>query len=563
MNFFVTLVFTLSFTAQVAAQYAERQVVQASEPERQHYFGSSGDIDGDLAVITVTHGKNPLAWNGGLAFVYQLRSGQWQLRNTLYPEISANQDRFGQNACALSGKRIIVGDWMNAQYQGGAAHIFELSGDTNWSHVTTLAPSNKEKYDHFGNRVAIDGNTAAVSTYSEVFIYAFEQGKWTKKQILTGAQEESNGFGQSLALEGNQLIVGSTWEDAKGVKNAGAVYVYVRKNNQWFLQQKLIAQEKHLEERLEFGASVALSKNLLAIGVPNKDMGQAAGAGAVYLYRKINNQWAFSNLLYNEKFRYGIYGFGTQISLSGDYMAVTEAQDEAYNPSIYMYQFVDEKPKLISKIQETDAIESNRFTKEFMSISGNRIVAGDGADSFCDDLYGNCGRAYFYEITPYKLRELNNSEVNASNWGFSDAEVKSLKRKFNGDRIVFDPVNGDLVYKMRDKETKLWGMYQGEKVLIPAEYDSLAFFGWNHPYTTVEKDGLLGIYTSNFDDFGKLSVECNYEDFHTYTYEGQFWLAGKRDSKWRWVNWFNGYEASQKFEYHQELYILENWSPGR
>jgi len=64
-------------------------------------------------------------------------------------------------------------------------------------------------------------------------------------------------------------------------------------------------------------------------------------------------------------------------------------------------------------------------------------------------------------------------------------------------------------------------------------------------------------------DFGKLSVECNYEDFHTYTYEGQFWLAGKRDSKWRWVNWFNGYEASQKFDYHQELYILENWSPGR
>lgn len=563
MRFFsFTLIFALlCFTS--VCQTTSRKVVQEAEPGRQHYFGSSGDIDGNLAVITATHGKNPNSWNGGLAYVYQFSQGDWKLRSTLYPKVSANQDRFGQNACALSGKRIIVGDWMNAQYPGGAAHIFELTGDTGWSHVATLAPNNKEKYDHFGNRVAIFENTAVVSTYNEVFIYEFENGQWVNKQVFSGAQEESTGFGQSLALHENQLIIGSTWEDANGIENSGAVYVYAKKNGQWVLQQKLAAREEDREKQLEFGACLAISDNLLAIGVPKKNMGKAVGAGAVYLYRKTNDQWEFSNLLYNKRFSYGIYGFGTQVSISEDFIAVTEAQDKAYNPSVFMYQVDGKEIKLMSKIQEIDAVESNRFGKELMAISGSRILAGDGADGFCDDLYGNCGKAYFYQITPRESRKPSNTEAAASDWGFSEEDIKRLKRKFKGDKIVFDHINGDLVYKMRSETNGLWGMYQGDVVIIPAEFDSVAFFGWNDPFTIVGNNGKLGIYTSNFDDSGKLSVDCKYEDFHTYTYEGQFWLAGKRDGKWRWVNWFNGNETSQEFDYHQELYILEDWNPGR
>ena len=98
-------------------------VVDEPKPSRQNYFGCSSDLDGDLAVITTIYGGNPNAWKGGLDYVYKLQNDNWKLRNTLDPNISADQDRFGQNACNIQGKQIIIGDWMNSKYQGGAAHI--------------------------------------------------------------------------------------------------------------------------------------------------------------------------------------------------------------------------------------------------------------------------------------------------------------------------------------------------------------------------------------------------------------------------------------------------------
>lgn len=562
MKLFYFTTFLVTFCSSTFGQTVSRVVVQEPEPSRQNYFGSSGDIDGNLAIITATHGKNPNAWNGGLAYVYELKNGHWKLRNTLYPNISDDQDRFGQNACDLQGKQIIIGDWMNAQYPGGAAHIFQLSRDSSWRHVTTLAPNNKDKYDHFGNRVAIYANTAAVSTFNEVFIYEFENGEWLKKQILTGDQKVDGGFGQSLVLHKNQLIIGATWEDMDSIANAGAVYVFENKNGQWELTQKLVASVEDQEHQLEFGFSLSVSDDLLAIGVPRKNMGRAYGAGAVYLFRKQTGTWKFSALLYNERFSYGIYRFGERVSISGDFIAVSEGQDREYNQSIYVYQFVNKQPKFISKIQEPGAVESNRFAKELMAISGNQLIAGDAGDGFCDDFFGSCGKAYFYSFQPYKPRAAKNSEAYAANWGFSDAEIKRVKRQYKGDKIVFDPINGDLVYKMRNQETGLWGMYQGDKLIIPAEYDSIQFYGWNDPYTVVGKNGKFGIYTSAFSDDRKLAVECKYDGFKTYTFEGQFWLASQRNGKWRWVNWYTGQEAGPEMDYHQNLYILENWNPG-
>ena len=556
-------VFIVAHSLVGLSQFSSRQVVQEENPGRQHYFGASGDIDGDMAVITATQADNPNAYNGGLGYVYQLNEGVWQLRNMLYPKVSAGGDRFGQNACDMQGKNIIIGDWMNTQHTSGAAHIFELKGDTSWSHITTLTPNNSQNYKRFGNRVAIYGNTAAVSTYSEVFIFEYQNGEWNQAQLLKGAQQESNGFGQELALYKNQLIIGSTWENANNINNLGAVYVYVKEYGKWVRKQKLIAHKDDWREELKFGASISISDDLLAIGVPRKNMGKVKGAGAVYLYRKNDDKWEFSQLLYNDRFGYNIYSFGEQVSISGDFIAVTESQDREYNPSVYVYQFVNKKPKLISKIQEANALESNDFAKTLMAVSANNIVVGDGNDSFCDDSWGNCGKAYFYKIDQYNQVEHKNSEAFASEWGFSASEIDRLKKKFNGDLIVFDDVNGDLVYQMRNEETGHWGMYQGDKIIIPAEYDSIQFYGWNDPYTIVVKDGLLGIYASAFSDDGKLSVPCRYDAFKTYTYEGQFWLAGQRDGKWRLVNWFWGNEHSMEADYHQELYIMEKWNPGQ
>ena len=559
--FILFSLFLLPFVAW--SQFDKRQVLQEAFPGRQHYFGTSGDMDENRAVVTATHGRNPWAWSGGLAYVYQKKESGWELRNILHPEVSSDADRFGQNACAISGNWIIVGDWMNAQFEGGTAHIFQLSADTAWEHISSLVPEGTESYDHFGNRVAIDGNVAAVSTYKAVYVFEFTRGQWRQTAVLQGDQKKESGFGMSMPIRNNQIIVGSTWEDGEEFENLGALYVFKKEGKDWKKSQKIMAPKDKQEAGLNFGHSLDFDKKFLAVGCPTKDMGQAGSAGAVFLFRNKSGTWVYDRLLYNENFGYGIYGFGQQVSLSGDRIAVSENQDRDYQSSVFILDIRGKGFKTLAKIQETEGTAGIDYADGLLALSGTDLLVGDPGDEFCDDFSGSCGKAYFYNLSERPKTEMpKNSIEYAANWGFSESDIQAIRQKYKGDSILFDHINGDLVFKMSSRESGKWGMYQGDQEIIPAEYDSLAFFGWNHPFTIVKQNGKLGAYRSDFGEEGQLSVPCLYDDLHIYTHEGQIWLAAKRDGKWRWVNWYYGNEASIEFDFHQELYILENWNPA-
>lgn len=551
-------------TSSLWAQYQSRLVLKEAMPGRQHYFGSSGDIDNNFAVITATHGRNPWAWNGGLAYVYEYKNQHWTLRNILHPNISANEDRFGQNACAISGNWIIVGDWMNSHHKNGTAHIFQLKADTAWEHVTSLNPESLKPSEHFGNRVAISGNIAAVSSYKAVYVFEYKQGEWRQTAVLEGDQKEEGGFGMSIAIRGQQIIVGSLWEDGKELNNLGAIYVFKKLDQEWQESQKILPPKELQEDGLNFGHSLDFNAKYLAVGCPTKDMGLAGSAGAVFLFRNRSGQWSYDRLLYNENFGYGIYGFGNQVSLSGDRLAVSENQNRDYEASVYILDIGRKNFKSIAKIKETEGTAGIDYADGLLKLSENYLLVGDPGDEFCDDFSGSCGKAYFYQLaaSPTAIKPKNSIEY-ASIWGFSKDQIRRIRAKFNGDSIVFDHINGDLVFKMRSRESRKWGMYQGEQEIIPAQYDSLAFHAWNCPFTIVQQNGKLGAYSHAFSDEGQLSVPCRYDDLHVYQYEGAFWLAAKRNGKWRWVNWYSGEEAGIEYDYHQELFILKNWQPGR
>lgn len=557
------LFFFLFSTQVILAQFQSRQVLQEAQFGRSHYFGSSGDLEGDRAVITATHGSNPWSYSGGLAYVYQRQNEQWELRNILYPDVSHAEDRFGQNACALSGDWIIVGDWNNRQNPKGMAHIFQLKADTAWEYSAGLMPNGVEDYDHFGNRVAIDGPIAAVSTYKAVYVFEYQNGEWRQSAVLEGDQKDESGFGMSLAIEGRDIVVGSIWENSEGLENGGALYYYRKNGTEWQLQQKIIPPKELQEKDLHFGHSLDCNREYLAVGCPRKDMGQAGSAGAVFLYRYQSGRWVFDQLIYNERFGYGIYGFGHQVSLSGNNLAVSENQNRDYESSVYILELKDKSYKTLAKLQETEGTAGSRYGDELLALSGDHLLVGDPGDDFCDDFSGGCGKSYLYELhLKTANRPAQNTIEYAEDWGFSDRQIQSIQNLYGGDSILFDPVNGDLVFKMRSRKSGLWGLYQGEKELIPAKYDSIAFSGWNQPFTIVEQNGQLGAYQGFYNDDGGLSVPCIYEDLYIYTFEGQYWLAAKRDGKWRWVNWYNGQEAGPEYDYHQELYILKNWEPG-
>jgi hypothetical protein len=151
------------------------------------------------------------------------------------------------------------------------------------------------------------------------------------------------------------------------------------------------------------------------------------------------------------------------------------------------------------------------------------------------------------------------------------AIVQRAKKQLDCDLVLFDGVNGDGVFKGRNKMTQKWGMYQdlegaAIKTIIPSTYDDITFFSWNGKFTAVELNGKIGFYLSRFsyDDQAKQSVPCIYEDYKLYEHDNVIKLACMRDNQWGWVDWLTGEERSEfKYKSKEELvypaYRQEEW----
>jgi len=148
-----------------------------------------------------------------------------------------------------------------------------------------------------------------------------------------------------------------------------------------------------------------------------------------------------------------------------------------------------------------------------------------------------------FEIIPFIYEDAAQVPLqNIDSW--ANELIKSARGNLSVDLVFLDQGNGDGVFKARDKNTKKWGMYQGIDnfdTLIPAQYDSLDFFGWNRPFTGVYNNGKVGIYTSAWSvDSAHETVPCQYEDYKIIEGNRSYFLAVMKDDKWSWIDWREG-----------------------
>jgi hypothetical protein len=157
------------------------------------------------------------------------------------------------------------------------------------------------------------------------------------KASNTGADD---GFGDSVALSGDTLVVGAREEDsaARGVngdqaddsaQDSGAVYVFRRSGTIW--QQEAYLKASNTGTGDGFGISVALSGDLLAVGATSEDSAargvdgdqdddSATNSGAVYVFRRTGTTW--QQEAYIKASNAEANDFFGAVVLSGDTLAV-------------------------------------------------------------------------------------------------------------------------------------------------------------------------------------------------------------------------------------------------
>jgi hypothetical protein len=205
-------------------------------------------------------------------------------------------DHFGE-VMALDGDRLAVGVPDDNSPLGGAGSVYlferNKSGPEGWGQVAKLTASDAQSAWFLGVSVALDGDTvAAGASGADDFAgaaYIFDRqadGQWAQTAKLPRPPDpDTVTFGNSVAIEGDTLFVGSEMDNEKGVL-AGAVWVYERHAAgppQWRLVAKLTAESPTPDAR--FGNASAVEGGILAVGA-YKDSQKGYLAGAVHIFEQ-------------------------------------------------------------------------------------------------------------------------------------------------------------------------------------------------------------------------------------------------------------------------------------
>jgi hypothetical protein len=318
------LMWLLAATSAVRAQIEVESRLTGQGATYLDTFGLSVSLDGNTMAV----GAPGQAVNGnsgqGAVYVFTKVTQGWTQTAELTASDGAAGDSFGISV-SLSGNTLAVGadeKAPNGNSGEGAVYVFTKTA-TGWTQAAGLTPRDGGIGYRFGSSVSLSGSTLAVgapeSNYRhsrEGAVYVFTESKngWNQTAELTTLDGAANdALGWSVSLSDGTLAVG-----APNKNNVGAAYVFTLGATGWTQRAELTVTGKWT--RLpEFGSSVSLSGNTLAVSDPDEAVSGSTYLGAVYIYTQGAAGWTQTDELTDPD---GPQGFGRSISLNGSTLAV-------------------------------------------------------------------------------------------------------------------------------------------------------------------------------------------------------------------------------------------------
>ncbi len=380
----------LLLAAAVPLHQAQAAVVQkllASDGFRADRFGSSVSLSGDTALVAADCDDNAK----GAVYVFTSTNGVWSQQQKLTADNPAAGDYFGHSG-AVSGDTAVIGA-VREDVSTGAVYIFTRTNGV-WSQQQKLTGDDSDTGDYFGCSAAVSGDTAAVGAGFENnkngAVYIFTRtgdGVWTKQAKLTDDEgADGKQFGWSVSLSGDTLAVGAVRDDDNGIKS-GSAYIFTRMNGMWSQQQKLLAGDGNSGDA--FGQSVSLSEDSVLIGAHyNDDKVETSGAGSAYVFTRMNGVWSQQQkLTASDGATYD--RFGWSVSISGDTALIGAFGDDSVQGSAYVFTRTDGMWSQQQKLTASDYSPADEFGQS-VSLSGDAALIGALGN---DDLKGS---AYIY-----------------------------------------------------------------------------------------------------------------------------------------------------------------------
>lgn len=373
-----------------------------------------------------------------------LAPGDWdqhvasELAQVAYVKAS-NPDRadgFG-GAVALSGDTMVVGapgedgatvgingnQTDNSKGNAGAVYVFVRDGAT-WSQQAYLKASNTDSPDSFGSSVAVSGDTVAVGAWCEssangdqanndafcagaVYVFVRNGTTWTQQAYIKASNiDNGDAFGRKIALSGDTLAVGAQFEEsaARGINgnqndnsqlSSGAAYVFQRTGQTW--AQQAYIKASNTNEGDEFGASVALFGDTLAVGAPQEDSAATGvngnqndnsrqDSGAVYVFQRTGQTWA--QQAYIKSSNPLVLGdFGVSTSLSAN--TLTVGANDGSLGAVYVFVRSGTQWTQQARLMASNPGGNDDFAKTLSISEDTLLVGASDEDSIATGINGN------------------------------------------------------------------------------------------------------------------------------------------------------------------------------
>jgi FG-GAP repeat len=328
---------------------------------------------------------------------------------------------------AGSGKVLTSDAAGNATWQPTGNTGFGVWGDCatngNISEYNPVAPDDGATGDWFGFTVAIDGNNAIVGAKQDdagantnqgsVCFYRYDGSNWVLLQkVVDAAGVGGEIFGHSVSIDGNWAVVG-----APGA-NGGSASIYQFNGSSWVFMQKITDPGTVTGDH--FGSGVSISGNYIIVGAENDQVGTNVdqGSACIFKYNITGNNWLFMQKI-TDATGSATAEFGGTVSIDGVYAIVgarwenVGANNDQGTASIFRYN--GSSWVLMNKLIDATGAAADQFGIS-VSISGNYAVIGASAD---DVLFSGQGSAsvYFYNgsnwVFMQKLSDANGSASDA------------------------------------------------------------------------------------------------------------------------------------------------------
>ncbi len=380
------------------ADWVIEQKLTPSDATEDDHFGNSVSIDGDYAVIgAVWDDENGYA--SGSAYIFHRNGTNWIEQTKITASNGSTEDRFGHSV-SISGDYAIVGApyYDDIVENTGEAYIFHRNG-TNWTQQARLAVSDVAEEDLFGWSVSISGDYAVVGAVDAddngsasgcAYVFHRNGTSWIlQEKLIASDGERWDNFGQSVAISGDYLVIGAHWDDNDGIRS-GSAYIFHRSDGAWFEEAKISASDADDEDW--FGHSVSISGDYSVIGAYGNDT-YGSNSGAAYIFHRSGTNWTEqARIIASDGEQFDNFSYTT--SISGNYIAIGAA-GYGDNGAAYIFHRSGTIWTEDTKLTASDGENEDWFGRS-VDISGNYALIGAWQD---DDNGPGSGSAYLYTNT--------------------------------------------------------------------------------------------------------------------------------------------------------------------